>query len=108
MQISLICEPIHQVPLVKNTSINNSLCKSLFRLYIYSDLGSVVWASQEVPVVKNLLSNNARVVGLIPGSGVIFPGVRCGTPLQYSCLKITQAEEPCRVDSTGLQRVGHN
>ena len=65
----------------------------------------MVWAYQEVQVVKNLLSNNARDLGLIPGSGR-FPGIRSGTPFQYSCLKIPWAEELGRVDSMGLQRVG--
>ena len=49
-------------------------------------------------VVKNLPAS-ARVVrdaGSIPGSGRA-PGGGHGNPLQYSCLEISQTEEPCRL-----------
>ena len=43
---------------------------------------------------------DARDVGLIPGSGRA-PGEGNGNPLPW-------AEEPGRLQSTGLQRVGHD
>ena len=48
----------------------------------------IMWASQVVLVVKNLLANtgDARDSGLIPRSGR-FPGEGQGNPLQYSCLE---------------------
>ena len=48
----------------------------------------ILWASQEVPVVKNLPTNSGdiRDSGLIPGSGK-SPGGGQGNPLQYSCLE---------------------
>ena len=48
----------------------------------------ILWASQEVPVVKNLHTNSGdiRDSGLIPGSGK-SPGGGQGNPLQYSCLE---------------------
>ena len=46
------------------------------------------WASQVVPVAKNLPANagDARDMGLLPGSGR-SPGGGHGNPLQYSCLE---------------------
>ena len=46
------------------------------------------WASQVVPVVKNLPASAGYVrdSGSIPGSGR-SPGVGHGNPLQYSCLE---------------------
>ena len=61
-------------------------------------------------VVKNLPANagDARDVGLIPGSGR-SPGGGHGNPLQYSCLeRIPWTEEPGRLPSIGLQRIGHD
>ena len=43
----------------------------------------------------------------IPGSGR-SPGEGNGNPLQYSCLENPWMEEPGRLQSTGLQRVGHD
>ena len=45
----------------------------------------IVWASQVVLVVKNLLASvgDARDMGLTPGLGR-SPGVRNDNPLQYS------------------------
>ena len=43
--------------------------------------------------------------GSIPGSGR-SPGEGNGNPLQYSCLEKLM-EDPGRLQSTGLQRVGH-
>ena len=36
------------------------------------------------------------------------PGEENGYPLQYSCLRIPGTEEPGRLQSMGLQRVGHD
>ena len=45
--------------------------------------------------------------GSIPGLGR-SPGEGNGNPLQYSCLELRWMEEPGRLQSTGLQRVGHD
>ena len=45
--------------------------------------------------------------GLISGLGR-SPGEGNGNPLQYSCLKFPWTEEPGRLQSMGLQRVGHD
>ena len=50
---------------------------------------------------------NAGDPGSIPGSGR-SPGEGNGNPLQYSCLENPWMEEPGRLQSMGLQRVGHN
>ena len=50
---------------------------------------------------------NVGDLGLIPGSGR-SPGEGNGNPLQYSCLENTMTEEPDRLQSLGLQRVGHD
>ena len=60
-------------------------------------------------VVKNLPANagDSGSVGVIPGSGSSLREGN-GTPLQYSCLDNLMAEEPGKLQSMGLQRVGHN
>ena len=45
--------------------------------------------------------------GSIPGSGR-SPGEVNGYPLQYSCLDNSWTQEPGRLQSMGLQRVGQN
>ena len=50
---------------------------------------------------------NAGDPGFIPGSG-IPPERGNGNPLQYSCWRIPWTEESGRLQSTGLQKVGHN
>ena len=50
---------------------------------------------------------NAGDPGSISGSGR-YPGEENDKPLQYSCLENLWMEEPDRLQSTGLQRVGHN
>ena len=52
-------------------------------------------------VVKNLPAN-ARVVGLIPGSGT-SPGEGNGNPPWYFCLENPWAKEPGGLQSIGLQ-----
>ena len=49
---------------------------------------------------------NVRDAGSIPGSGR-FPGEGNGNPLQYSCLE-KSPEDPGRLQTMGLQRVGHS
>ena len=58
--------------------------------------------------VKNSPANagDIRDAGSIPGLGR-SPGEGNGNPLQCSCLG-NPMEEPGRVKSLGLQRVGHN
>ena len=45
---------------------------------------------------------NAGDLGSVPGWGR-SPGEGNGNPLQYSCLRIPWTEEPCRLQSMGLQ-----
>ena len=68
-----------------------------------------VGASQVTLVVKNLpaKAGDIRDSGLVPGSGR-SPGGGSGNPLQDSCLGNPRTEEPGGLQSTGLQRVGHN
>ena len=60
-------------------------------------------------MVKNPPANagETRDMGLIPVLGR-SPGVGSGNPPQYSCLKIPWTEKPGGLQSTGLQRVGHD
>ena len=62
-----------------------------------------------VLVVKNLLANarDARETGLIPGLGRAL-GVGSGNHSSSLAWKIPWTEEPGRLQSMGLQRVGHN
>ena len=46
-------------------------------------------------------------MGSIPGSGRSAGGGN-GNPLQYFAWEIPRTEEPGGLQSTGLQRVGHN
>ena len=58
-------------------------------------------------VQKNLPAY-ARDMGSIPPSGRV-PGKGNGNPLQYSFFEyLPWTEEPGGLQSTGLQRVGHN
>ena len=52
-------------------------------------------------------AGDIRDTGSVPGSGR-SPGAGHGNPLQYSCLDIPWTEEPDRLQSMGLQRVGHD
>ena len=60
-------------------------------------------------MVKNLPANagDIRDVGSIPVSGR-SPGEEHGNPLQYACLENLMTEEPGRLQSMGLHRVGHD
>ena len=52
-------------------------------------------------------AGDAREEGSVPGSGR-SPGVENGNPLQYLAWVISWTEEPGRLQSAGLHRVGHN
>ena len=54
-----------------------------------------------------LSAYNAGNMGSIPGSGR-SPREGNGTPLQYSCLENPMDGGACRLQSMGLQRVGHD
>ena len=60
-------------------------------------------------VVKNQPANagNARDLSLIPGSGR-SPGAAHGNHSSILAWKIPWTEEPCRLQSMGLQRVRHD
>ena len=63
-------------------------------------------------VVRNLPAKardteDAGDLDLIPGSGR-SPGAGNGNPLQYSCWRIPQTEEPGELHSIESQRVGHD
>ena len=60
-------------------------------------------------VVKNPPANawDARNMNSIPGLAR-SPGEEKGYPLQYSCLRIPQTEEPGGLQSIGSQRVRHD
>ena len=51
-------------------------------------------------------ASNAGDRGSIPGSGR-SPGEGNGNPLQYYCLENPMDEKPSRLQSMGLQTVGH-
>ena len=57
-------------------------------------------------MVKNL-SADAGDVDSIPGLGR-SPGGGNDSPPQYSCLENLWTEEPCRLQTMGSQRVGHD
>ena len=59
-----------------------------------------------VAVVKNPPAN-AGDMGSIPGLGR-SPGERNGIPLSIIAWRIPWTEEPGRLQSMGLQRVGHS
>ena len=62
-----------------------------------------------MPLVKNPTANagDIRDMGSIPGSGR-SPGGGNGNSLQYSYLRIPWTEDLGRLQSIGLQRVGHD
>ena len=87
----------------KNKSCQASIVFDLFLI------GPTHVASQVVLVVKKLPANSGdiRDVGSIPGSGR-SPGGGHGNPLQYFAWRVSWTEEPGRLQSMGLQRVGHS
>ena len=71
-------------------------------------LGSQSWASQVALVVRNLPANAGDIETWVwfLGSGR-SSGEGNGNPFQYFCLRTPWTEEPGRLQSMGLQRVGH-
>ena len=67
------------------------------------------WASQVALMVKNLpvSAEYVRDAGSAPGSGR-SPGGGNGTHPSILAGRISWTEEPGRLQSRGLQRVGHN
>ena len=68
-----------------------------------------IWGFPCGAVVKNLFANagDARDVGSIPGPGR-SPGIGNDNPLQYSYLENSRDRGAWRLQSMGLQKVGHN
>jgi len=66
-------------------------------------------AFQAVLVINNppVNAGDRRDAGLIPGSGK-SPGGGHSHPLQFLAWRIPWTEEPGRLQSLGLQRIGHN
>ena len=60
-------------------------------------------------MVRNPPANARNIgdMGSIPGLGRSLIGGH-GNTLEYSCWRIPRTEEPDRLQSIGLQRVGHN
>ena len=54
-----------------------------------------------------LSAGDAGDLSLIPGPGR-SPGGEHGNPLQLSCWRIPWTKDPGRLQSIGLQRVGHD
>ena len=52
-------------------------------------------------------AGDTRDMGLMPGSGR-SPGEGNENPFQYSCLENPMDSEPGRLQSMGVQRVGHD
>ena len=75
--------------------------KILLEVFIWSDWTVICGSDDKVPAY------NAGDLGSIPGSGR-SPGEGYGNPLQSLAWKIPWMEEHCRLQSIGLQRVGHD
>ena len=78
-----------------------------FKKYVFgfkSQLYKNFWASLLAQTVKTLLAKwESQVQSL-----VLEDPLQNDYPLQYSCWRITQTEEPGGLSSTGSQRSGHN
>ena len=95
--------------ILQNCGGNNSVIYTTQSVVLFYGSPSSLQASQVVLEVKNLPVNagDIRDADSIPGSGR-SPGGGNGNPLQYSCLKMPQTEEPGGLQSMGLPRVGLN
>ena len=82
---------------------------NLWSPYLFLRSKGNIGLFQVVLVVKNPPANGGdiRDVGLIPGLGRC-PGGGHGNLLQYSCLENSMDRGDCGLQSTGLQRVGHD
>ena len=60
-------------------------------------------------VVKSLpaIAGDPGDMGSVPGLGR-SPGRGNDSPLQYPCWETSWTDEPSRLQSIGLQRIGHN
>ena len=80
------------------------------RTLVSAELKGIVmykpWTSLVAEMVTCLVYS-ARDPGSIPGLGR-SPGEGSGNPLQYIAWTILWTEEPGRLQSMGLQRVGHD
>ena len=74
-------------------------------VFVITHLRSPFWASQVALVVKNLPANagDVRDAGLIPQLEKEME-----TYSSILAWKIPRTEEPGRLQSTGLQRIGHD
>ena len=76
---------------------------------IFSVLNSTICTVSEGSSVKNLpaKAGDTKDKGSIPGSGR-SPGGGMATHSRILAWEIARTEEPCRPQSVGLQRVGHD
>ena len=66
-------------------------------------------ASQVALVVKNLPANAGDIRETVPNPGLGRSlGVGNGNPFQNACWRIPWTEEPCKIQSMWLQRVGRD
>ena len=80
----------------KSATSSSNEVKSVLQLFLFGDMRK--WAHNGLIYRKMAYQ---QVVETDPGEGN-------GTPLQYSCWKIPWMEEPGRLQSTGLLKVGHD
>ena len=90
----------------------SSLSHSVVSLYFFAliaEEGFRISLCYSLLVVKNPPANaeDTTDAGLIPGSGR-SPEEGNGNPLQYSCLDNSRDRRAGRLQSMGLQRVGHD
>ena len=90
----------------------SSLSRSVVSLYFFAliaEEGFRISPCYSLLVVKNppAIAEDTTDAGLIPGSGR-SPEEGNGNPLQYSCLDNSRDRRAGRLQSMGLQRVGHD
>ena len=73
---------------------------------LFNHQGDLRWGFPDGSDGKESACNTGDL-NSIPGQGT-FHGEGNGYPLQYSCLENPWTEEPGGLQSTGLQRVGHD
>ena len=97
----------------QNDALTDLLNKSRYYLYFGIDIlfgisrylmGLPQWLRSKEPTCKAGVTGD---VGSIPGSGR-FPGTGMATHSSILSWRISQTEEPGGLQSTGLQRVGHD
>ena len=99
----------YQTPIAHMPCMSYSLCWVGVCAKMKKVPPSLDWVFPGGSIVKNLPVNagETRDVGSIPRSGR-SPGNGNGSTSQYSCWKVPWTEEPGRLQSRELQRVGHN